>query len=127
MLARLTNIRQQNQETLLGYMKKLKQLRYIVKIQIGKKILEEMMERQQICKNASMTEQIEMKMMSFEIWPANLFLKSSDQTKYESLVKGLSTQFSLWNNQFSKIFTAATGVLTMKKRKKTHERNTNRK
>lgn len=108
-------------------MKKLKQLRYIVKIQIGKKILEEMMERQQICKNASMTEQIEMKMMSFEIWPANLFLKSSDQTKYESLVKGLSTQFSLWNNQFSKIFTAATGVLTMKKRKKTHERNTNRK
>ena len=55
-LSRFINARQQDQESLLEYVKRFKQMRNVVKSQIGNKMLEEFMEKQQPYKDATTTE-----------------------------------------------------------------------
>ena len=58
------------------------------------------------------TEQQEMINGSFARWSAYLLMKNSDQTKYGSLVNGLTSQFSMGNNQYPKNVLTACDILT---------------
>ena len=60
---------------------------------------------------ATTTKQQDMKDKSFDRWMAHLLMKNSDQKKYGSLLTGLTTQYSMGNNQFPDKITNATDVL----------------
>ena len=111
-LARFINVRQQEQESLLDYVKRFKQLRDVVKSQIGNKMLEQFVIQQQVYIDGNSTQQAEMKNQAFEVWAAYILLKGSDYNKYGSLIKGFTTQYSLGNDQYPKTVTAAVDVLS---------------
>ena len=53
-----------------------------------------------------------MKDQAFGKWMAYLLIRSSDQSKYGSLMTGLVSQFSMENNQYPKTIRAATDILS---------------
>ena len=112
-LGRLINVRQQENEHLLDYVKRFKQLRDVVKSQLGTKILDEFTEHQaEFRETTSEDEKTEMKKEAFEKWMAYLIIRGSDQAKYGSLVKGFVSQYSLGNDQYPKTITTAIDVLS---------------
>ena len=53
----------------------------------------------------------ELKANAFGRWMAFLLLKNSDQSKYGSLLNGLTSQYSMDNNQYLKTIMAASDIL----------------
>jgi hypothetical protein len=49
---------------------------------------------------------------AFDKWMAFLLICNSDQSKHDSLLNGLVSQFSMDNNQYPKIVTAATDIMS---------------
>ena len=130
-LARLINVKQYENETLLDYVKRFKQLRDVVKSQLGYNFLDGYVEHQADYPNASkfqdaeqeeskiktaseedQAKQDEMKGKAFEQWMAYLLIRGSDQAKYGSLLKGFVSQFSLENDQYPKTIATAIDVLS---------------
>ena len=54
----------------------------------------------------------ELKREVHEAWTAYLLLRGSDQNKYGSLMKNLSQQFSLGNDQYPKTLVAVINLLS---------------
>ena len=112
-LARLINAKQQENEFLLDFVKRFKQLRDLTKSQLGTKLLDEYVEKQQEFKDESNSDKKdEMKKNEYEKWMAYMLMRGTDQNRYGSLMKGLSQQYSLGNDQYPKTITAATDVLS---------------
>jgi hypothetical protein len=107
-LSRLVNVKQQENKSLLDYVKRFKQLRDVTKSQMGNKLLNEFAEHQALYAAASAADQLVMKAEAM----AYLLIRGSNQTKYGSLLKGFVSQFSLGNEQYPKTITTATDVLS---------------
>jgi hypothetical protein len=113
-LSRLVNVKQQENETLLDYVKCFKQLRDVAKGQMGGAILDRFVEHQQAYQDISTTDgqKLTMKSEAYSKWMAYLLIRGSDQTKYGYLFKGFVSQFSLGNDQYPTTITTATDVLS---------------
>jgi hypothetical protein len=112
-LTRLVNVKQADNEPLLDYVKRFKQLRDVTKSHIGTKLLYEFCEHQVDYKDLTTDEgKKAFKEEAFEAWMAYLLIRGSDQSKYGSLVKNLVSQYSLGNDQYPKTITTATDVLS---------------
>ena len=112
-LGRLLNAKQMENEPLLEYLKRFKQLRDVMKAQLGTRVLDQFVENQEEYRSLSdTTKEKEMKEAAFERWMAYLLLRGSDQTKYGTLLKGFTSQFSLGNDQYPRTIATATDVLS---------------
>jgi hypothetical protein len=111
-LGRLMNVKQRENETILDYVKRFKQLRDVVKSQMGNKFLDEFVEYQPTYKTVKKAEQLTMKAEVYSKWMAYLLLRGSDQRKYGKLLTDLISQFSLNNDQYPKTIEAASDALS---------------
>jgi hypothetical protein len=111
-LGRLVNIKQQENESLLNYVKQFKQLQDVVKSQMGNKFLNEFVEHLPMYSTTDAPTQLIMKTEAYSKWMVYLMLRGSDQTKYGSLMKRFVSQFSLGNDQYPKTITTVTDVLS---------------
>ena len=112
-LARLLNARQLDNESLLDYVKRFKQLHDVVKNQVGTKVLDQFVENQEEYRSLSdPKDQEELKKAAFAKWMAYLLIRGSNQAKYGTLLKGFTSQFSLGNDQYPKTIQTATDVLS---------------
>src|SRR5210317_344395 len=132
-LTRLLNIKQQENEQLLDYVKRFKQTRDVTKSQVGTRLLDTFIEYQEEYVNETDDDEKKtMKTEAYEKWMAYLLIKGSDPMKYGTLQKNLISQFSLGNDQYPKTITAATDVLSNHKidqkfyDKRTNNYNNNR-
>jgi hypothetical protein len=130
-LCRLTNIKQWENESLLDYVRRFKELRDVAKSQLGSEFLDRFVEHQALYQNASTTKkQDEMKKEAFSQWMAYLMMRGSNQARYGSVMYGFMFQYSLGNDQYPKTITAATDALashkeSAEKRKRNNERPNN--
>ena len=104
----MLHIKQLENESLLEYIKRFKQMRDIAQSHVGTDILDKFIEN--TCEyqdeNDALKQQ-DMKDGAFDKWMAYLLIRNSDQSKYGSLVNGLVSQFSMENNQYPKTITNA--------------------
>ena len=113
-LTRLINVKQMDNEPLLDYVKRFKQLRDVVKGYLGTRILDTFIEQTEEYRKLSEAEKLltTAKEDAFNAWMAYLLIKGSDQSKYGSLIKGFVSQYSLGNDQYPKMIQMATDVLS---------------
>ena len=111
-IARLVNIKQGENEQLLDYVKRLRDARDIAVKKIGSEVLYGYAERQTEYKNLK-TEEAKKAYKSnvFEAWMAYLVIHGSDQSKYGSLTRNFTSQYSLGNNQYPVTIETAVDVL----------------
>jgi len=87
---RMLNLKQQDGEYLMDYVKRFKQARDVLKSHIGTKWLEEFVEHTEEYKNEKdVQEKVDLKDQSFDRYMAYLLLYNSDQARYHSLLTGL--------------------------------------
>ena len=104
---------QKEDENLLDYVTRFKSAKNVLKSHVGKDVLHKFIEHTEEYRNElDTTKQQTMKDESFDSWMAYLLMKNSDQKKYGSLTLGLSSQYSMGNNQYPKNITAATDILS---------------
>jgi hypothetical protein len=111
-LIRLLTAKQYEGESLNDYVKRFRQLRDMVKNQLGNKCLNEFIEHVKPYQPATPAEQKQMKKDATNKYLAYVFLLGCDQTKYGTVNRGLTSQFSLGQDQYPKDITAALDVLT---------------
>jgi hypothetical protein len=112
-LTRLINSKQAENESLLDYLKRFKQLRDVAGSYMGKEVLNKFCEYQADYKDLKTNEtKSKYKEEAFGAWMAYLLIRGSDQSKYGSLTKNLTSQYSLGNDQFPKTIATATDVLS---------------
>ena len=113
---RLINIKQYEGEALLEYVKRFKQCRDAMKNYAKKNIVYGFVENTDDYKQAtSEAERKRLREEEFDKYMAYLLLKGSDQSKYNSLCRGLASQYALGNNQYPKDIQAATDFLSSHK------------
>jgi len=106
-------LKQQDDEYLLDYVKRFKQLCDVVKSQVGTGVLNNYVERQDGYKKLTTDKaRQDMKKDEWGKLMAYLLMRNVDQNRYSSLMKNLSQQYSLDNDQYPKTITAATDVLS---------------
>ncbi len=112
-LVNFLNIQQHENENLLDYVKRFKQLRDIMKSQLGSHFLDHFVEHLPLYVEETDTDKKqEMKNNALEPFLAYQLLKSSDQTKYGSLLSKLQSQYSLGLDQYPKTLNAAVDALS---------------
>jgi hypothetical protein len=111
-LERLINVKQQEHELLVDYLKRFKQLRDVAKAYMGDKFLHDFVAQQAAYQTADTDGKAAMKSKAYEQWTAYLFIRGSNSTKYKSLLNGLVSQFSLGNDQYPKTLITATDILS---------------
>jgi len=100
-LVSVLNSRQHDGESLLDYTKRFKQNRDILESLMGKEMLHKFVEHlPEYQAETDTSKQDEMKKNGFGTWMAYLFMRNSDQSKYGSLMEGLTQQYSLKNDQY---------------------------
>ena len=113
-LTRLINAKQMENESLLNYSKRFKELHDNARSQLGSKILDAFVEKskeyRELTSEAKKTTK--MKQEAYDAWVAYLFIRGSDQAKYGSLTRSLISQYSLGNDQYPKTLQAAGDVLS---------------
>ena len=110
---RLINLRQMEHENLLDYVKRFKQNRDVMKSHVGNEILYKFIENtKEYQDETDATKQDEMRKDGFNKWMGYLLMRGSDHSKYGSLMLGLSSQYSMGNDQYPKDILAATDVLS---------------
>ena len=118
-VARTLNIKQMENENLIDYVKRFKQARDILTSHIGSKVLDQFIENtpehRAAIDDMDLPRATELKANAFGRWMAFLLLKNSDQSKYGSLLNGLTSQYSMDNNQYPKTITAASDILAYHK------------
>ena len=86
---------------------------------IGSKVLDQFIENtpehRAAIDDMDLPRATELKANAFGRWMAFLLLKNSDQSKYGSLLNGLTSQYSMDNNQYPKTITAASDILAYHK------------
>jgi hypothetical protein len=122
----LITIRQFENEPLLDFVKRFKQVRDVYKSHVGTKILDEFTKKLDEYKEATdAAAKKAVKEASFEKWMAYLLIEQSDHNKYGSLIKGFVSQYLLGNDQYPKTIAAATDVLSQHRfDQKFHENRT---
>jgi hypothetical protein len=112
-MIRMLNIKQQENEQLLDYIKRFKQFRDITKSHVGTDILDTFVENTREYRDESdAAAKKAMKVGAFNKWMSYLLLRNSDPNKYGSMINGLISQFSMGNNQYPRTITAATDILS---------------
>jgi hypothetical protein len=119
-LTRLVNCKQNENEALIDYVKRFKQLRDVAVNYVGTDLLNKFAERQEhypaqateTATTAEEKEQKEFKGKQFEAWMAYLLLRGSDQNKYGSIMKNFVSQYSLGNKQYPTTMEKAVDVLS---------------
>ena len=112
-LVNCVNVRQFEDENLSDYIKRMKQLRDVLKSHIGDEVLHKFVENgAEYAAETSYTVMSRMKEQSWDQWMAYIAIKGCDQTKYGTVVKGFASQFSLGNDQYPKTMNAVTDVLS---------------
>ena len=110
-LRNFINLKQKEDENLVDYVTRFKSAKNVLKSLEGSDILHKFVEHMPKYGTASGTEQQAMKDESFDRWMAFLLIKNSNQSKYGSLITGLSSQYSLLNNQYPNKVTSATDIM----------------
>jgi len=111
-ILRLININQQ-EDSLLDYVKRFKQQCEIFVSQIGKRFLDSFVEQlEEYRTETNATKQLELKKRAFDRWLAYLVMKGADWTKYGVILKQIVTQYSLGNDQYPKTLTHAISILS---------------
>jgi hypothetical protein len=104
--------KQKEDKNLIDYVTRFKSAKNVLKSHVSSQVLHQFVEHTaEYRAETNATKKQEMKDASFDTWMAFLLMKNSDQKKYGSLNAGLSTQFSMGNNQYPKSITAATDIL----------------
>ena len=112
-LQRWLNAKQTDDKPLLEYTKRRKQLTDVVKSQFGTGILRESIKcTSEYAAAKTKKEKKELLEDGFDEWNAYLLLQGADKSKYRSLMTGFVNQFSLGNNQYPKMVTAAVDALS---------------
>ena len=107
------NIKQQPEESLLDYFKRLKQAKDVFKSHVGSRIFRENVEKtEKYQQQTDAKQRAQMIEDDFEETCALVFLQGSDQSKYGSLMRGFISQYSLANDQYPKTLQAAVDVLS---------------
>lgn len=86
-IASLLNTRQGEGETLLEYLDRFKQVKNVVRDQLGKHVLDRFIELYPHYREETAAQQTIMKDTAFDAWMAAIFLRGSDQSIYGELVK----------------------------------------
>ena len=111
-IERLMQTKQQENEHLLEYTKRFKQMRDLAKQQMGRDVLHTFVTNTKEYKDtADASKQKAIKEESFESWMTYIYLKNADQKKYGSVLRGMINQYSLGNNQYPSKISAAVDVL----------------
>ncbi|MGC8546006.1 MAG: hypothetical protein ACP5NR_08720, partial [Athalassotoga sp.] len=111
-LTRLINAKQAENEPLLDYIKRFKQLRDVAVSHMGSEMLHKFCEFQVEFKDLKTDlDKKSYKDEAFEAWMAYLLIRGSNQNKYGSLTKNFISQYSLGNDQYPRTITMATDVL----------------
>ncbi len=104
--------KQREDENLLDYVTRFKSTKNVLKSHVGSHVLDRFIENtEEYCKTSDINDKTTLKDEAFDCWMAYLLIKNADQAKYGSLTTGLSSQFSLENNQYPKKITMATDIL----------------
>ncbi len=117
-LARLVNCKQAENEQLVDYVKRFKQLRDVAVSHLGTDLLNKFAEYQEEYKAIKDTDtekakkQKECKDSAFESWMAYLVIRGSDQSKYGTLTRHFVSQYALGNDQYPRTILKAVDVLT---------------
>ena len=86
---------------------------------IGSKVLDQFientLEHHAAIDDMDLPRATELKADAFGRWMAFILLKNSDQSKYGSLLNGLTSQYSMDNNQYPKMIMAASDILAYHK------------
>ena len=124
------NLKQTDDESLVDYTRRFKAAKKIMELQIGgelelpklAKIDPKWME---ISDPADLTEdnRAERKTRAYNKFTTFLYLENADGTKYETLLSGLATQYSLGTNQYPQTLEEATKVLSNHKFDQTYYDN----
>ena len=97
-------------ENLIDYVKRFKEARDILMSHIGSKVLDQFIENMpEHCADIDdmdLPRTTELKAEAFGRWMAFLLLKNSDQSIYGSLLNGLTSQYSMDNNQNPKMISS---------------------
>ena len=105
--------RQKEGESLQDYTRRFKTTREVMTAQIGNPIPLDVLRRS--LSQWSDTDDAKQQECDEEVWgcfTAYVFLENSDKAKYGTVVKNLSSQFSLGNDQYPKSITSANHVLS---------------
>jgi hypothetical protein len=115
-LTRFLNVKQLENESLMDYVKRFKQLRDVAKSHLGSGLLNKFIEQTEDYQKAEQDKTKEaLKDGAFSAWCAYLLIRGSDQSKYGSLTKHFVTQYSLGQDQYPKTIEAATDALSAHK------------
>ena len=91
---RILNSKQAEQESLLDYVKRMKQLRDVLKSQLGENFLDYFVESTKEYKDETDDDKkYALKEAAFEKWFAYLLIWQSNNSRYRSLKQGLISQF----------------------------------
>ena len=106
------NMRQQEQEHLNDFVKRFKQSHDVLKSHMGSKWLDGFVEHtEEYQSETEVKEQSKLKEQGFERFMVFVLLRNSDQAKYQSLMNGLISPYSMGNDQYPKPITTATDIL----------------
>ena len=123
-LTRLINLKQLEHENLLDYVKRFKQNRDVLKSHVGSEILYKFIENtKEYQDETDSTKKDEMRKDGFNKWMGYLLMRGSDHGKYGSLMLGLTSQYSMGNDQYPKDILAATDVLSNHKFDNRHDKS----
>jgi hypothetical protein len=114
-IARMINLRQQDDEDLITYVRRFKNQRDIVKEQLGNKFLESFVEWTQEYKDlgGDVTRETALKKTAMEKFYGALLIRNSDRVKYGPLLTMLTSQYSMTQDQYPKTLVEATKVLEL--------------
>lgn len=109
---RLLNTKQQQEEPLLDYVNRFKQARDVFKGKMGKSFLMDYIETTKEYQGGDAAEKLRLKQVCGAELMAYLAIRNCDQAKYGTLCAGLTSQFSLGQDQYPKTIQVSMDVLT---------------
>ena len=112
---KVINIQQQDNEVLLDYTDRFKEVRNMLKSIAGTEFLDKFVEHTQeyraIDATTNQAARTELKNKAFQRWMTYVFVKKSDQKKYGSLLQQWSTMMSQKEDKYPKTLQEAVDVL----------------
>ena len=108
----MQHTKQKEDENLIDYVTRFKSAKNVLKSHVGSEVLHKFVEHtKEHWNEKNLIKKQEMKNESFDKWMACLLMRNSDQKKHGSLLEGLSTQYSMNDNQYPTTITKATDIL----------------
>jgi hypothetical protein len=111
-IIRLMTMKQQDNESLMDYVKRFKQNRDVLRSHLGTQWLEEFVGQQSFYLKADLADRGKIEDDAFGQLMAYLLIRFADPNKYGSLQKHLASQYSLGHDQYPKTILLATDALS---------------